>query len=71
MDDVLGGFIGIINKKIRDSMTGGIGIGVLQVAEEMAKYKVPDEDIMKVTCLSKEELRDLKLLMPGKEKEEK
>ncbi len=34
--------------------------GILQVAKEMAKYKVPDEDIIKVTCLSKEELQDLK-----------
>ena len=34
--------------------------GILQVAKEMLKYKVPDEDIIKVTCLSKEELQDLK-----------
>ena len=45
---------------MRESKVEGIGIGVLQVAKEMAKYKVPDEDIIKVTCLSKEELQDLK-----------
>ena len=45
---------------MRESKVEGIGIGVLQVAKEMAKYKVPDEDIIKVTCLSKKELQDLK-----------
>ena len=45
---------------MRESKVEGIGIGVLQVAKEMAKYKVPDEDIIKVTCLSKEELQDLR-----------
>ena len=45
---------------MRESKVEGIGIGVLQLAKEMAKYKVPDEDIIKVTCLIKEELQDLK-----------
>lgn len=37
--------------------------GILQVAKEMVKSKMADEDIIKCTHLSKKELQDLKLQM--------
>ena len=47
----------------KEEMNKGIKIGKNLVAKAMVKYKMPEEDIIKYTHLSKEELKELKLQM--------
>ena len=52
-----------IRKTMREKNKEGIKIGKSLVAKAMVKYKMPEEDIIKYTHLSKEELKELKLQM--------
>lgn len=61
----------VIRENAEKGRAEGRSQGILQVAKEMVKSKVSDEDIIKYTHLSKKELQDLKLQMAWKDKQEK
>ena len=50
-----------IRKTMREKNKEGIKIGKSLVAKEMINCKMPDEDIIKYTHLSKKRLKELKL----------
>ena len=51
----------IVSKILEDKKTEGVTQGIMQVAKEMIKNKMKDEDILKVTHITKKELDNLKL----------
>ena len=53
----------VIRENAEKGRAEGRSQGILQVAKEMVKSKVSDEDIIKYTHLSKKELQELKLQM--------
>ncbi len=61
----------VIRENAEKGRAEGRSQGILQVAKEMVKSKVSDEDIIKYTHLSKKELQELKLQMAWKDKQEK
>ncbi len=48
-------------KAIKEGREEGRRAGIIQVAKEMVKNKMKDEDILKVTHISKKDLENLKL----------
>ena len=52
----------ILEDKEAEGVNKGKNQGIMQVAKEMVKNKMKDEDILKVTHLSRKELEELKKL---------
>ena len=53
--------IDLVKTREEEGMSRGKTQGIMQVAKEMVKNKMKDEDILKVTHISKKELENLKL----------
>lgn len=51
----------VVSRILEDKEAEGVTQGIMQVAKEMVKNKMKDEDILKVTHISKKELENLKL----------